>query len=152
MKIKLLLFLLLPIIGVSQSNKVFEHSYESVIVYENEEIAHKLKGNTVIKYNCPKDDWISVFANESLQMELKPIEEAIVSEIDFFDENRLVEICELIDTRDSKKIKVIRMLDIPESKEVHFWVHYDDVGYIPLQTFLTEDYINEFYNEKLNNK
>jgi len=150
MKIKLILFLLIPIIGVSQSSKVKENTYGSIIVYA--EGIHLWKGITTIKYNFPENGWISTYTNKSPQFELKPIDESFETEIEFYEEKRKVLIKDFINTKEKSnlKIKVVVMLDKPERAEVHFYIYDDEGNMEPMMSLMSEDYVDEFYNKNLN--
>lgn len=147
MKIKLLLLLLIPIIGVSQSSKVKEITYNSIIVYA--EGLHLLKGATTIKYNFPEKGWISTFTNNSPQFELKPIEESFETELEFYEEKRKVLIRSFINTKDDLKFQLFIMLDKPERAEVHFFIYDDEGNMEPILSLMSEEYIDEFYNKNI---
>lgn len=147
MKIKLILLLLIPIIGVSQSFKVKENTYSSIVVYGDG--IQVLKGITSIKYNSPEKGWISTFANNSPQFELKPIEESFETELEFYGEKRKVLIRNFINTKDDLKFQLFIMLDKPERAEVHFFIYDDEGNMEPMLSLMSEEYIDEFYNKNL---
>lgn len=147
MKIKLILLLLIPIIGVSQTDGVVENTYSSVLVYTDS--LNLLRGTTTIKYNFPENGWISTFTNKSQQFELKPIGESFVAEIEFYGETRTVLINNFIDTKkiSDLKIKVVVMLDKPERAEVHFYIYDDEGNFQPMQSLMSEEYVKEYINK-----
>lgn len=147
MKIKIILLLLIPIIGFSQTFKVKENTYGSIIVYGDG--IHLLKGITSIKYNFPEKGWISTYTNKSPQFELKPIDESFETELEFYEEKRKVLIKNFINTKDDLKFQLIIMLDKPERAEVHFYIYDDEGNMEPMMSLMSEDYVDEFYNKNL---
>lgn len=145
MKIKIILLLLIPFVGFSQTFKVKENTYGTIIIYSDG--IQVLKGITSIKYNFPENGWVSTFTNGVTQFELKPIEESFITELEFYDEKRKVLIKNFINIKDDLKFQLFIMLDKPERAEVHFFIYDDEDNMELMQSLMSEEYVDEFYDK-----